>query len=74
MASPSRAVRKPPQEALEKIISCFNRSYHPIYLGPVAVEVGWSLAQTQEMFDVLVERGSIHALTNEEKIEQKLPE
>lgn len=60
-----------PPKVLEKIVGYFNRMSRPIYLGYVATEIGYSLAQTQAMVDSLVELGTLRAMTDEEKVSMK---
>jgi hypothetical protein len=56
-----------PERSLEIIESMFHRVNHPLFLGIVALEVRWNLQRTQEMFDVLEDRGVIRPATAEEK-------
>lgn len=63
--------RQPPQAALEKIINHFRRVDRPTYLGNVSVEIGYSLNQTVEMFDVLASSGKIRPLSDDEKVEHE---
>jgi len=58
---------KPPQRALEIITDYLDRVASPTYLGAISLEVGWSLARTQEMVTVLVERGLTRELSVGEK-------
>ena len=58
----------PPQKSLEIIMALFRKVTHPLYLGIVSLEVGWSLARTKEMLDVLEERGEVRPLTPTEKV------
>lgn len=58
---------RPPRQALEIIVAFFRRMDRPIYLGIAALEVGWSLARTQEMFDELEGSGTIRPQTAEER-------
>lgn len=58
---------RPPQQALEIIVAHFRRVNHPVYLGIAALEVGWSLSRTQQMFDELVVAGTIRQQTSQER-------
>jgi hypothetical protein len=42
-------------------------------MGAVSLLVGWSLARTQELLDVLQLDGSVHRLTDDELIAVCLP-
>ena len=59
--------KEPPQRALEKIVGYFHRVDRPVYLGVVACEIGYSLDQTQSMFEALHDAGVLRPLTTEEK-------
>lgn len=72
MASLFRDGQRPPQKVLEIIMGCFRRYSSPLYLGIVSVEIGWSLARTQEMFDELIEQGLIRHATLDEKTAKKM--
>jgi len=52
---------------LEIILSVMHRMARPVYLGIISLEVGWSLARTQQMFDELEERGDVRLATLKEK-------
>ena len=54
--------RLPPQKALGIITSYMWRMSTPVYLGILSVEVGWSLARTQEMMDHLQDEGTVRRL------------
>lgn len=64
--------REPPRVALEKIVGYFHRVDRPVFLGYVALEVGYSLDQTQSMLDALGEAGVVRPLTDEEKRSRKI--
>lgn len=64
--------RELPQVALEKIVGYFRRLDCPLYLGYVAVEVGYSLLQAQVMCEALAEAGVIRELTPAEKRAQEI--
>lgn len=49
----------PSQKVLEIIVGYMNRVGRPVYLGFISLEIRWSLARTQEMMDVLEERGVV---------------
>lgn len=59
--------REPPPQALRIIVSLFHRVTRPLYMGVVSLEIGWGLQHTQEMFDLLEERGEIRPATLDEK-------
>lgn len=54
--------RLPPQKALEIIVCYMKRMITPVYLGILSVEVGWSLARTQEMMERLEDARCVHRL------------
>jgi len=62
-----------PHVALEIIESYFNRVAQPVYLGTISLEIGWSLARTQEMFDYLHDIGTIRPMKTSEKFAAGLP-
>lgn len=43
-----------------------NRVGRPVYMGFVSLEVRWSLARTQEMMNILEERGIVRLVPVEE--------
>jgi hypothetical protein len=49
-----------------------NRVAHPLYLGELALYVGYSLQQTQAMVDELVASGSLRPTTAEEKLQRAM--
>lgn len=55
-----------PKGALEIIIGCMNRATGPVYLGTLALEVGYNLPRTAAMLDVLERCGAVHKLSEEE--------
>ena len=57
----------PPQVVLDRIVSYFHRVERPVYVGTLAVEFRYQLAQVEFMLDLLTERGLIRPLTVEEK-------
>ena len=65
--------QKPTQKALQIIVDYFCRKAHPIYLGYVSMEVGWSLARTKEMLDILEDDGVVKQLSNAEKACMGIP-
>ena len=67
MASLFRDGQKPPQKVLEIIVGYLHRVAHPTYMGILSLEVGWSLARTEEMLRHLEDLGEVHELTPEEK-------
>ena len=64
-----RDSQKYPPAVLELILSIMHRMARPVYLGIISLEVGWSLARTQQMFDELEERGEVRPATLLEKRE-----
>lgn len=68
-----RASHRAPQKVLEMIVGFIERVDRPVYLGHVSLEVGWSLERTQEMMDLLEEKGVVRKLTLEEKSAQHYP-
>lgn len=56
-----------PQAALEKIVRYFHRLDSPLYTGYVSIEIGYSIKQTEEMIDHLIESGVLKRLTDDEK-------
>jgi len=62
-----RDSRKYQPAVLEIILSIMHRMARPVYLGIISLDVGWSLARTQQMFDELEERGDVRPATLEEK-------
>ncbi len=68
MAALFRNGLKPPPKVLEIIVRLFHRLAHPLYLGVISLEIGWSLARTQEMLDALEDRGVVRPMTVEEKV------
>jgi hypothetical protein len=73
MASLFKGGQKPPQKVLEIIVGHMHRVAYPVYVGIVSLEINWSLARTQEMFDLLEEQGVVRPLTQEEKKAQHFP-
>lgn len=67
MTKRSNNGREPPPVALEKIIACFHRVARPVYLGALALEVGYGLNQTHAMLETLHESGLVRPLTEAEK-------
>ena len=53
--------------AVEKAVRLFKRTYFPLYVGQVALEVAFSLEKTLKLINELVADGVIRALTTEEK-------
>ena len=70
--------KKMPVEQTQKvariIVGRFHRVAGPLYLGIVAGYIGWSLARTQEVFDILEDDKIIRPMTVEEKKAQKIRE
>lgn len=64
--------KEPPQAALEKIVSYFHRVDRPVYLGVLALEIRYSIEQTQAMFEALHDAGVLRPLTPEEKQARQL--
>lgn len=57
---------KPRQQVLDLIVSYMQRINHPLYLGYISLEIGYSLAQTQAMIDMLVKQEIIRHLSEKE--------
>ena len=57
----------PPEHVLRIIVGFMHRVARPVYLGTVALEVGHSLARTQEMMEALEDRGEARAVGADEK-------
>jgi hypothetical protein len=64
---------RPPQAALDRTVAFLKEQRSPTYMGAVSLLVGWSLARTQELLDVLQLDGSVHRLTDDELIAICLP-
>lgn len=64
--------RRPSRAVLDRIVGYFHRVARPVYLGHAAVEVGYSLNQTQAMFEALQEAGVLKPLTDAEKRERDI--
>jgi hypothetical protein len=67
-----RDERKLSPKYIARVVSYFNRSEHPVWLGQVALDIGHSLERTQQLFDDLVEQGVIRRMTGEEKAKAKI--
>ena len=67
MASLFRDGQKPPPRVLGIIVGYLHRVAHPVYVGILSLEIGWSLARTEEMLRYLEDQGEVHELTVEEK-------
>ena len=52
---------------IDRIISYMYRFSRPVYVGFIALEIGYSLARTQVMMDDLVLEGRVRAFTVDEK-------
>lgn len=59
--------KQPPQAVLGIIEGYLHRVACPTYLGTISLYIGWSLARTQEMLEMLQERGIVIPLDPEEK-------
>lgn len=73
MATWLKEGKQPPQDVLRIIEGLFHRVASPIYLGAVSLHIGWSLARTEEMLHVMVDRGLIRKLSPVEKAQRLLP-
>lgn len=51
--------KQPSPAALEKILGYLDRGYSPALVGFIALEIGYSLAQTETMLDILEDRGLV---------------
>lgn len=72
MANWSHPLGHPPEKIVHRVVRLFHRLGRPIYLGQACLEVGYSLARMQAVFDMLTEQGSIRPMTLEEKVEKKI--
>lgn len=63
---------EPTQAAIQKILAYFHRLDRPVYLGFIAMEVGYSLDQTQSMCETLRDAGVLRQLTTEEKLSKQI--
>lgn len=63
MTTDDRTNKRHPLVALEKITGYLDRGYSPAFLGFIASEIGYSLAQTEAMLLLLVEAGQVRRLT-----------
>lgn len=61
-----------PEVIVHRVVRLFHRLGRPIYLGQACLEVGYSLARMQNVFDMLTEEGTIRPMTLEEKVERKI--
>ena len=59
--------RLPPQAALDKIVNYFHRLEKPVFIGQVALYVGYSIEQTEAMLAALIDVGVIRIMTRDEK-------
>jgi hypothetical protein len=61
-------IKQPPMPAIvtERILRYFNMVDHPVFLGHVAVEIGYSLARTEEFVNKLVDKGVLRHASREE--------
>jgi len=66
--------KKASPAALEKIMRYLNRVDRPTYMGFIALEIGYSLAQTLAMMQELEEAGQVRLLTVEDLKRLKLDE
>jgi len=62
----------PPQKVLEIIVGLMHRVTNPVYLGIISLEIRYSLARTQEMMELLEERGEVRQVTDDEKRAMKI--
>jgi len=67
MVSWLRDGKQPPQAVLGIIEGYLHRVACPTYLGAVSLYIGWSLERTQEMLEILQDRGIVVPMTVEEK-------
>jgi hypothetical protein len=68
MASWLQEGKQPPQAVLGIIVGRMHRVAHPLYLGAISLYIGWSLDRTQQMMDVLHDRGIVVQLTPEQLV------
>jgi len=59
--------RRPPRAALDRIVSFFHKRETPVFLGQVALDIGYSLDQTEAMLEALIDVGIVRRLTLDEK-------
>jgi hypothetical protein len=60
------------QAVLQKILAYFHRVNRPVYLGFVAIEIGYGLDKTQAMCEALRDAGALRQMTTEEKRSQQI--
>lgn len=72
MAMWSQSLGLPPEKVIHRVVRLFHRLGRPIYLGQACLEVGYSLARMQAVFDMLSEEGTIRPMSLEEKVEKKI--
>lgn len=53
-------------------MSHFHRVATPVYVGILSLEIGWSLARTEEMLQHLQEQKLLRPMTSEEKKSKKI--
>ena len=63
----------PSQKVLEIIVDYMRRVAKPSYLGFISLEIRWNLSRTKQALDKLVDQGLVKELTNDEKIQLRLP-
>lgn len=63
----------PPQKVLEIIVDYMRRVARPSYLGFISLEIRWSLSRTKQALDKLVDQGLVKELTDDEKVQLRLP-
>ena len=55
-----------PELVVEKIMRFLHRVSRPVYLGEIAMDIGFSIAQTEEFINDLVDQGYIRRGTKKE--------
>lgn len=73
MARLSRSNRVPSEKAERIIVSYLHKVTRPAYLGFISLEVGWSLARTEEVMDHLQDEGIVKMLDSQGLEAHKLP-
>ena len=66
MGSLLRDSRPPPQVVLGIIEGYLHRVARPEYVGAISLFIGWSLERTQQMLELMQDRGIVCKLTREE--------
>jgi hypothetical protein len=62
----SRGSYRISDDLVEKAVRYFHKVARPTFMGEIAVHIGCNLAQTEQLFEVLQERGIVRLSTIEE--------